>query len=217
MSKDPAFLFYPNDWLGGTLGMTFEEKGAYIEILMMQFNRGHMKESMIIQVIGSNWDCIKSKFIQDELGLWYNVRLESEQIKRKAYSESRRNNKKGKNQYSNITYDRSYDQHMIGHMENENEDVNKDIILNKKETKKIEKNIPSISEFSDYAKTIIQDFKSYEFSIENKYNAWIEAGWKDGNGKKIVNWKSKLNNTIPYLRKFEQRKVQEYTPKVNIL
>lgn len=217
MSKDPAFLFYPNDWLGGTLGMTFEEKGAYIEILMMQFNRGHMKESMIIQVIGSNWDCIKSKFIQDELGLWYNVRLESEQTKRKAYSESRRNNKKGKNQYSNSTYDRSYDQHMIGHMENENEDVNKDIILNKKETKKIEKNIPSISEFSDYAKTIIQDFKSYEFSIENKYNAWIEAGWKDGNGKKIVNWKSKLNNTIPYLRKFEQRKVQEYTPKVNIL
>lgn len=217
MSKDPAFLFYPNDWLGGTLGMTFEEKGAYIEILMMQFNRGHMKESMIIQVIGSNWDYIKSKFIQDELGLWYNVRLESEQLKRKAYSESRRNNKKGKNQYSNSTYDRSYDQHMIGHMENENEDVNKDIILNKKETKKIEKNIPSISEFSDYAKTIIQDFKSYEFSIENKYNAWIEAGWKDGNGKKIVNWKSKLNNTIPYLRKFEQRKVQEYTPKVNIL
>lgn len=217
MSKDPAFLFYPNDWLGGTLGMTFEEKGAYIEILMMQFNRGHMKESMIIQVIGSNWNHIKSKFIQDELGLWYNVRLESEQLKRKAYSESRRNNKKGKNQYSNSTYDRSYDQHMIGHMENENEDVNKDIILNKKETKKIEKNIPSISEFSDYAKTIIQDFKSYEFSIENKYNAWIEAGWKDGNGKKIVNWKSKLNNTIPYLRKFEQRKVQEYTPKVNIL
>ena len=217
MSKDPAFLFYPNDWLGGTLGMTFEEKGAYIEILMMQFNRGHMKESMIIQVIGSNWDYIKSKFIQDELGLWYNVRLESEQIKRKAYSESRRNNKKGKNQYSNSTYDRSYDQHMIGHMENEKEDVNKDIILNKKETKKKEKNIPSISEFSDYAKTIIQDFKAYEFSIENKYNAWIEAGWKDGNGKKIVNWKSKLNNTIPYLRKFEQRKVQEYTPKVNIL
>lgn len=83
--------------------------------------------------------------------------------------------------------------------------------------KLINKHIPSISEFSDYAKTIIQDFKSYEFSIENKYNAWIEAGWKDGNGKKIVNWKSKLNNTIPYLRKFEQRKVQEYTPKVNIL
>lgn len=24
MAKDPAFLFYPNDWLGGTMGMTFD-------------------------------------------------------------------------------------------------------------------------------------------------------------------------------------------------
>ena len=35
MAKDPAFLFYPGDWIGGTMGMTFEEKGAYMEILMM--------------------------------------------------------------------------------------------------------------------------------------------------------------------------------------
>lgn len=95
--------------------------------------------------------------------------------------------------------------------ENNNENCNENGNIN------LNKNVPTLIEFSDYAKTIIQDFKSYEFSIENKYNAWIEAGWKDGNGKKIVNWKSKLNNTIPYLRKFEQRKVQEYTPKVNIL
>ena len=46
MAKDPAFLFYPNDWLGGTMGMTFEEKGAYMELLMMQFNRGHMTSHM---------------------------------------------------------------------------------------------------------------------------------------------------------------------------
>jgi len=38
MAKDPAFLFYPNDYIGGTMGMTFEEKGAYIELLMLQFN-----------------------------------------------------------------------------------------------------------------------------------------------------------------------------------
>ena len=34
MSKDPAFLFYPNDYLGGTMGMTFEMKGAYIDLLI---------------------------------------------------------------------------------------------------------------------------------------------------------------------------------------
>ena len=46
MGKDPAFLFYPNDYIGGTMGMTFEEKGAYMDVLMMQFNRGHMTEHM---------------------------------------------------------------------------------------------------------------------------------------------------------------------------
>jgi uncharacterized protein YdaU (DUF1376 family) len=39
MAKDPAFLFYPTDWLGGTMGMTFEQKGAYMNFLMLQFNK----------------------------------------------------------------------------------------------------------------------------------------------------------------------------------
>ena len=46
MAKDPAFLFYPNDWLGGTIGMSFEEKGAYMELLIAQFNLGHMTSHM---------------------------------------------------------------------------------------------------------------------------------------------------------------------------
>jgi len=100
-----------------------------------------------------------------------------------------------------------------------NVNVNDNVNVNSNENgnNNVNKNIPTLIEFFDYAKTIIQDFKAYEFSIENKYNAWKDAGWKDGNGKKIVNWKSKLNNTIPYLRKFEQRKEQDYTPKINML
>lgn len=59
MAKDPAFLFYPNDWLGGTMGMTFEEKGAYLELLMLQFNRGHMTTDMINHMVGHLWDKVK--------------------------------------------------------------------------------------------------------------------------------------------------------------
>ena len=51
MGKDPAFLFYPNDWLGGTMGMTFEQKGAYMELLMMQFNQGQFTEAQAKQVL----------------------------------------------------------------------------------------------------------------------------------------------------------------------
>lgn len=129
--KDPAFLFYPNDYIGGTMGMTFEQKGAYMDLLMMQFNRGHMTSHMIGQVLGQNggqiWDVVKSKFKKDEEGMYYNERLEIEQLKRKSFTDSRVNNKKGNNQYTKkvghmTTHMTS---HMIGHMENEN--INRNI------------------------------------------------------------------------------------------
>ena len=122
MAKDPAFLFYPNDWIGGTMGMTFEEKGAYMELLMMQFNRGHMEGHMIGQVVGQMWDKIRTKFIQDSEGKWYNVRLEEEQIKRKNFTSSRKNNLNGENQYSKKGGHKKG--HMTSHMEDVNEDVN---------------------------------------------------------------------------------------------
>jgi hypothetical protein len=38
------------------------------------------------------------------------------------------------------------------------------------------------------------------FSLELKYKSWIEAGWQNGNGKSIKNWKSALLNTLPYIK-----------------
>lgn len=137
--KDPAFLFYPNDYIGGTLGMTFEQKGAYIELLMTQFNRGHMTSHMIGQVLGQNggqiWDIIKDKFKVDENGCFYNDRLEIEQNKRKSYTDSRKNNIDGKNQYSEKHKKHTkkidhIDGHMTSHMEDENRNEIDNIIDN---------------------------------------------------------------------------------------
>lgn len=121
MAKDPAFLFYPNDWVGGTMGMTFEEKGAYMELLVLQFNRGHMTKHMMAHTAGQVLDKIIDKFKIDDNGLYYNERLEIEYNKRKAYVISRLNNKSGKNQYS------KKNGHMTSHMENENCIINKNI------------------------------------------------------------------------------------------
>ena len=121
MSKDPAFLFYPNDWIGGTMGMTFEEKGAYMELLMLQFNRGHMTNDMIGRTIGQLWDKVKDKFVQDDQGLWYNERLEIEKQKRQNFTNSRKNNRSGKNQHTKTKHVTG---HMTSHMENVNENVN---------------------------------------------------------------------------------------------
>jgi len=129
MAKDPAFLFYPNDYIGGTMGMTFEEKGAYMELLMLQFNRGHMTTHMIGQTIGHLWDNIKDKFVQDEQGKWYNVRLEEEKIKRANFTKSRRNNVSGANQHTKKTSKKRGHMggHTTTHMENENENENRSI------------------------------------------------------------------------------------------
>jgi uncharacterized protein YdaU (DUF1376 family) len=125
MGKDPAFLFYPNDWLGGTMGMTFEEKGAYISLLMMQFNRGHMSGHMIGQEVGQLWDKIKDKFIQDSQGLWYNERLDIEKANRQSFCQSRRNNINGNNQYTKKEEKEvgHMGGHTVGRMENVNEDT----------------------------------------------------------------------------------------------
>lgn len=124
--KDPAFLFYPSDWMGGTMGMTFEQKGAYMELLVMQFNRGHMTTLMIGQTVGRLWDELKDKFIQDKDGLWYNKRLDIEKENRKKFTESRYNNLQGKNQYTKKEAHNGGQ--MTDHMENEN--VNEDESIN---------------------------------------------------------------------------------------
>ena len=141
MAKDPAFLFYPNDYIGGTMGMTFEEKGAYIEILMLQFNRGHMTSHMIGQLVGQLWESIKCKFIQDEQGLWYNVRLDQEKDKRMAFTQSRRNNVKGLNQ------------HTIGHMTSHMEDVNENVNRNINKVKIIDTQFEEFWDLYDYKKS----------------------------------------------------------------
>ena len=66
------------------------------------------------------------------------------------------------------------------------------------------KNIPTLTQFLEYGQTLcLKVNKPYEdmiFVLEQKFQAWLEAGWKDGHGKKIKNWKTKLGNTISYLK-----------------
>jgi hypothetical protein len=91
MAKDPAFLFYPGDWLGGTMGMSFEEKGAYLDLLIFQFNKGRFteKQAMIFLRSKDIWEALRSKFTEKD-GLFWNDRLEVEKGKRSSFVESRR-------------------------------------------------------------------------------------------------------------------------------
>ena len=126
MAKDPAFLFYPGDWLQGTMGMTFEEKGAYFELLIFQFNNGKFSKAQAKQVLSicstSVFENVLQKFDTDGKFFW-KQRLSDEIEKRRKFSESRRNNAK-----SHKT-PKAY----AKHMENENKDENENEILNEYE------------------------------------------------------------------------------------
>lgn len=133
--KDPAFLFYSNDFLSGTMLMSNEEVGIYIKLLCLQHQQGHLKEEDMLSIGATKK--IFSKFIKDEEGNYYNERLEYEANKRKAYSESRKNNRKKKETYEKdmLNICNSYEEHM----ENENININNNSKKDSKGKKEEEK------------------------------------------------------------------------------
>lgn len=117
MAKDPAFLFYYQDFLVGTEFMTVEEVGIYIRMLCHMADKGKLSKQHMINICKTYdfTENLQSKFKIDEDGFYFNERLLAEVEKRRKYTESRRNNKLGKQHMINIC--KSYDKHM----ENENE------------------------------------------------------------------------------------------------
>jgi len=115
MAKDPAFLFYPGDFMTGTQFFSDEQVGKYLRLLLAQHQLGHLKESHMIMICKSYDNDIFSKFVKDSDGNYFNQRLEEEIVKRKNYSQSR-----GKNRSSKNLISKSYD----NHMEDRNKDIN---------------------------------------------------------------------------------------------
>lgn len=76
------------------------------------------------------------------------------------------------------------------------------VSINKQETIKQINKVPTSEEFVAYGISVVEDV-SIE-ALKLKYQSWLLNDWcKEKNGKmiKIVNWKSTLNNTIPFLPK----------------
>lgn len=139
MSKDPAFLFYPNDYLGGTMGFSFEQHGAYLMLLIYQFNNGPFSVEKACEIIGPIlFESIRHKF-DEKKGCICNARLMQEISKRKVFSESRRKN--AEKRWNSTKNDASASQvHSICnatamHMGNENENRNISLSEEKKENK----------------------------------------------------------------------------------
>jgi hypothetical protein len=135
MAKDPAVLFYTQDFLVGTITMTNEQRGKYITLLCLQ----HQKQKLTLkdlQMYLTDEDIeVAEKFPIQSDGYYYNLRMFEEATKRKNYTESRRNNRKKKDEVDISLLSKSY----VNRMENENEDVNVNVntLVNKNENKNV--------------------------------------------------------------------------------
>lgn len=119
MGKDPAFLFYPGDYLRDTQTLSENSQVAYDRIMCE-----HMRNICISQQqlkFFTKRLSIEEKeeilFLLDKIDGGYQIGWVAESIvKRKEYSESRRKNRTTKPKKTSKTYD--------SHMEDENEDEN---------------------------------------------------------------------------------------------
>jgi hypothetical protein len=116
---------------------------------------------------------------------------------------------KSKNQYSSnivglLNFDKALDKaldkafinHASKQLESTHQSTDSIIIpINNKQNN----NIPIWDDFLIYAKEKEPSIKVS--ALKNKYDAWIENGWKNGNDKPIKNWKSALLQTLPYIDK----------------
>lgn len=193
MARDPAFLFYANDFEIRTKFFTHEQVGRYIRILITQFQFGHLTRAQIEQVAG--WDdMVMEKFDRDSAGLYYQERLELEINKRLAYSESRKKNVSKR--YTCTTHEATHVDGVNLQGENENENNNK----NYKEG--IVKGRPTLDMVRDMFKSLGAPEEAEPF-----FDHYEANGWKMGLNE-MQSWPAACKSWLrsPYRTKVQEKK-----------
>jgi len=158
--KDPAVLFYTQDFITGTLLMTDEQRGKYILLLCLQHQNGKLTERDMLKICGKKDEDIWCKFFQEN-GYFYNKRMLLESEKRNKFSERQReriqkywDEKKEMGEYRGNTVELPYEN------ENENENIIED--RNEKLNKREAKFKSEVFEFTDkYPETMLDKFCNY--------------------------------------------------------
>jgi|GWRWMinimDraft_5_1066013.scaffolds.fasta_scaffold02566_5 uncharacterized protein YdaU (DUF1376 family) len=209
MAKDPAFLFYSSDFISGVQDLTMEERGQYITLLCLQHQKGHLTEKMIRLCCGNATADVLAKFRQDENGLFFNERLETEREKRKAHGEKQRARaidgwKKRKNNNCDIDATASttaYATAMPLEDVNENENINEVIVEDANEKKTMRKKFvkPQEHEVCNYMGELSVQGSNFlsEEKVLNFARVFIDHyeanGWIAGKVP-MKDWRSSVRN-----------------------
>lgn len=202
--KDPAFLFYSNDFLTGTMFFTDIQVGKYIRLLCVQHQTGHLTKKRVLSICGEFDKDIMEKFKKDKQGLYYNVRLDIEKEKRNKFTDSRRKNLSNSKINKTDTHMGVHmKKHMAKHMENEDENENsskiKDIKKNTVLWNKFaeEENLPQITYMGGTRKTNLEErLKDKNFDLEKLIEKIKESDFLMGKSESsfIINFDWVIKN-----------------------
>ncbi len=177
MGKDPAVLFYYQDFIFGTQFMSDEEVGQYVRILCQQYDRGHLPPKLVQDICKASAipQKIADKLLVDESGFYYNERADKEKERRVKFTTSRKMNAQASAQ----------------HMETVNENINikdkyfENVFLTKDEFKRL------VTEYgeqtTDKAIKYLSDYKiekNYKTKDDNRtLRRWVFDAVKERENK----------------------------------
>lgn len=216
MAKDPAFLFYPGDYLKDTQCLSANSQVAYDRIMCE-----HMRNICISKQQLNFFTKTLNEEEKEEINMvlkeveggfqieWVAISISQ----RKSYSESRRKNRNGKkNNHMYNTY-KTYD----SHMENAIENVNEDVIVLEIENK----NLPQKN--FEFGEATRREFSLEQCVIEFEYFNLVQSdaqlffdhynsqGWVKANGQRITNLKSLVSNWVKNPPDHAKKKVGKHS------
>lgn len=212
MAQDPAFLFYPGDYLRDTQCLSEKSQVAYDRI-MCEHMRNICEDMTNITVSQESVNFFTKRLNDDEkfelfsvirkVGNAFQISWVAESIsKRRAYSDSRRKNKMGKPKHISSTYD--------AHMENAIEIVNEDeskkykiedclniSMADSRYVKANNTNREELQKFNDYLEKqgVYEinplDYKRYFAKLKGKYPDLIKAKLTADDYRRLIEEKEK--------------------------
>ena len=181
MAKDPAFLFYTSDFLTGTMFMTNEQVGIYIRLLCSQHQHGGIIDKISFNSLVGTHEVVRVKFEETESG-FYNIRLMEVMGARNAKSNN-----------LSLAVKKVWEERKNA-IPLKSDAIPLQLQKNSKGKAKKMNAIPmelvNENEVIDYF--ILNGYKK-EIAIR-AFNYYNEANWHDASGKKVLNWKQKMQS-----------------------
>ena len=205
--KDPAFLFYPGDYLRDTQCLSEKSQVAYDRIMCEHMRNICISKQQLTFFTKRLTDEEKSElmFLLTEINNGFQITWVAESIlKRRNYSDSRRKNRISKSKIISSSYD--------PHMENENENENEIVIDTEKGITKGKNKFvpPSLDQVINYCNgrqnnvdpvKWLNFYQAKDWMIgKNKMKDWKAAvrTWENNNSNIPVNGKQQIINDVKY-------------------